>query len=224
MANATTRCGRSRCWSRPQPIGETRVPPAPMELARALNNLAEVARNNGGYAEALKHLEEAVPICQRIYGRDDVRLAEVYSNLAGVLSAQGRYKAAIDQYRQTIEICRSGEGPTTRRAKELLATTLVNTAMLYKSQRQFREAARYCAMRWKSSAPRPETTKVDWCHSTRPWLRSIWRKTRRIPPDRRRFRSTWDRRRSSPHKRTTCAESTICWSSRPAYWFCSSKR
>jgi CHAT domain-containing protein/tetratricopeptide (TPR) repeat protein len=123
----------------------SRVPPAPMELARTLNNLAEVARNNGGYAEALKHLEEAVPICQRIYAKDDVRLAEVYSNLAGVLSAQGRYKAAIDQYRQTIEICRAGAGPVTRRAKELLATTLVNTAMLYKSQRQFREAARYCA-------------------------------------------------------------------------------
>jgi tetratricopeptide (TPR) repeat protein len=116
-----------------------------MELARALNNLAEVARNNGGYAEALTHLEEAVPICQRIYAKDDVRLAEVYSNLAGVLSAQGRYKAAIDQYRQTIDICRAGAGPTTRRAKELLATTLVNTAMLYKSQRQFREAARYCS-------------------------------------------------------------------------------
>jgi CHAT domain-containing protein len=122
-----------------------RVPPAPMELARALNNLAEVARNNGGYTEALKHLEEAVPICEQIYAKDDVRLAEVYSNLAGVLSAQGRYKAAIDQYRRTIDICREGAGPTTRRAKELLATTLVNTAMLYKSQRQFREAARYCA-------------------------------------------------------------------------------
>ncbi len=123
----------------------TRVPAAPMELARALNNLAEVARNNGGYAEALKYLEEAVPICQRIYAVDDVRLAEVYSNLAGVLSAQGRYKAAIDQYRRAVEICRAGGGPATRRAKELLATTLVNTAMLYKSQRQFREAAHYCA-------------------------------------------------------------------------------
>ena len=123
----------------------TRVPAAPMELARTLNNLAEVARSNGGYAEALKYLEEAVPICQRIYARDDVRLADVYSNLAGVLSAQGRYKAAIDQYRQAVEICRAGGGPTTRRAKELLATTLVNTAMLYKSQRQFREAAHYCA-------------------------------------------------------------------------------
>ncbi|HTU23928.1 MAG TPA: tetratricopeptide repeat protein, partial [Pirellulales bacterium] len=122
-----------------------RIPPAPVELTRALNNLAEVARNNGGYAEALTHLEEAVPICERIYPKDDVRLAEVYANLAGVLSAQGRYKAAIDQYRRTIDICRSDGKPATRRASELLATTLVNTAMLYKSQRQFHEAARYCA-------------------------------------------------------------------------------
>ncbi len=123
----------------------SRVPAAQTELARTLNNLAEVARNKGGYAEALKYLEEAVPICQRIYAADDVRLAEVYSNLAGVLSAQGRYKAAIDQYRQCDRrfAARVQAPPPTGHA-ELLATTLVNTAMLYKSQRQFHEAARYC--------------------------------------------------------------------------------
>ena len=78
--------------------------------------------------------------------RRRLRLAEVYSNLAGVLSAQGRYKAAIDEYRRGggdlpgRQGCRHASGPS-----ELLATTLVNTAMLYKSQRQFREAARYCS-------------------------------------------------------------------------------
>jgi CHAT domain-containing protein len=122
-----------------------RVPPAPTELARTLNNLAEVVRNQGSFTEALKYLEEAVPICRQIYAPDDLRLAEVYNNLASMLSAQGRYKAAIDQYHQGAEICRSVAGAAAERAKEVLATTLVNMAMLYKSQRQFREAARLCA-------------------------------------------------------------------------------
>ena len=57
----------------------------------------------------------------------------------------GRYKAAIDEYRRGAEICRAVKGPAAERATQVLATTLINTAMLYKSQRQFHEAARYCS-------------------------------------------------------------------------------
>ena len=120
-----------------------RQPPAVTELAAALNNLAEVARASGAYNEAYEHLEEALPLYERLYAADDFRLAELHSNLAAVLSAKGRYKSAIDHYRATAKVCRAS-AEKDRHADELLATTLLNTAMLYKSQRQFAEAADNC--------------------------------------------------------------------------------
>jgi CHAT domain-containing protein/tetratricopeptide (TPR) repeat protein len=122
----------------------TRTPPWLTELAGTLNNLAEVTRSSGSYTEALEYLEEALPIYQQIYPADDFRVAELYSNLGSALAGKGQYKAAIDHYLRSAEICRKLRGPDAWRADEVLATTLLNTAMLYKSQRQFSEAARYC--------------------------------------------------------------------------------
>ncbi len=122
-----------------------RTPPAHQELARTLNNLAEIARNNGAYSESLEYLKEAVPIYQKLYAADDCRLAEVLSNLAVIMAGKGEYKAAIGHYQLATEICRKSAEKHDHRGLELLPPTLLNTAMLYKSQRQFREAARCCA-------------------------------------------------------------------------------
>jgi CHAT domain-containing protein/tetratricopeptide (TPR) repeat protein len=122
----------------------SRTPPQLTELAGTLNNLAEVTRSSGSYTEALEYLQEAAPIYKRIYLATDLRLAELYNNLASVMAGKGMYQGAIDHYELAVDICRKLQGPESRQADEVLATTLLNTAMLYKSQRQFNEAARKC--------------------------------------------------------------------------------
>ena len=119
-------------------------PPALSDFASTLNNLAEVARAGGAFMEAQGYMEEAAPIYRQLYGADDFRMAELYANLGGIQSAKGQYKTAVDNYREAVRICRRESAAANPRADELLSTTLLNTAMLFKSQRQFREAANHC--------------------------------------------------------------------------------
>lgn len=119
-------------------------PPAWSELAGTLSKLAEVARAEGALTEALAYLEEALPVYRQLYDAGDLRMAELYANLAGLQSAKGQYKSAIDNYREAVKIFRREAGKADPRADELLSATLLNMAMLFKSQRQFREAATHC--------------------------------------------------------------------------------
>lgn len=114
------------------------------ELAGTLNNLAEVDRATGNFARAKQLFAEALPLLESLLEADDVKLAEAHSNLASVLSALGQYKPALDHYLAAEGICRQRRHASSARVEEVLSTALLNLAALYKSQRQFAEAAEYC--------------------------------------------------------------------------------
>lgn len=122
-----------------------RTPPAPVELASTLNNLSDVERTLGQVRAAQAALEEAAPLYEQFLAPGDIKLAEVEANLASVLAAQGQFKPALDRYQKAVDVCQKQLGQPSPRTDEVLSTTLLNMAMLYKSQRQFRQAADYCS-------------------------------------------------------------------------------
>ena len=117
-----------------------RNPPAPLCLARALNDLAVVERATGSLVEAQALFTEALEIRKTHLAPDDLRLAYSFSNLASVFSARGDYARAIVLYDRAIGIYRA-RGSV---ADDLLSNSLLNVAMTYKSQGQLDPAARYC--------------------------------------------------------------------------------
>jgi len=115
-------------------------PPAPAQLARALNDLGVVQRATGSFSEAQKLFEESLAIRRRALRPDDMRLAYSLNNLASVLLDKGDYAAAVALFDQAAAIYR-GRG---RMAEDALSNTLLNIAMAYKSQGQFDKASDYC--------------------------------------------------------------------------------
>jgi tetratricopeptide (TPR) repeat protein len=68
--------------------------------AASLNNLGNVANDQGDYAQARQHLEEAVDI-QREIG-DKWYLANALSNLGNVTREEGNYDAATALYAESL--------------------------------------------------------------------------------------------------------------------------
>ena len=117
-----------------------RNPPAPIQLARALNDLGIVERATGSFAEAQSLFDEALAIRTRILRPDDLRLAYSLNNLASVYLAKGEYAKAISLFDRAIDIYRQRG----RAAEDSLSNTLLNVAMAYKSQGQFDKSGEYC--------------------------------------------------------------------------------
>ncbi len=118
----------------------TRKPAAPLQLARALNDLAFVERGVGSFDDARRLFQEALRIRQQNLQPDDLRLADTYSNLGLVQSAKGDYAGAVVQLEKAIDIYRRHG----RNAEQALSSALLNQAMAYKSQGQLAKALDYC--------------------------------------------------------------------------------
>ncbi len=115
-------------------------PPAPNQLAQALNDLGVVERSTGSFPQARKLFEEALALRTRTLRSDDLRLAYSINNLASVYLAEGEYAKAISLFDRAIDIYhRRG-----RSADDSLCTTLLNVAMAYRIQGQFQKAREYC--------------------------------------------------------------------------------
>ncbi len=117
-----------------------RNPPAPIQLARALNDLGVVERATGSFNEAQSLFDEALAIRSRALKPDDLRLAYSLNNLASVYLAKGEYAKAISLFDRAIDLYRLRG----RAADDSLSNTLLNVAMVYKSQGQFDKAGEYC--------------------------------------------------------------------------------
>ena len=115
-------------------------PPAPNQLAQALNDLGVVERATGSFGEAQGLFEQALAIRKRILRPDDMRLAYSLNNLASVYLAKGEYAKAIALFDRATAIYRQRG----RSAEDSLSNTLLNVALAYKGQGQFPKAREYC--------------------------------------------------------------------------------
>jgi CHAT domain-containing protein/tetratricopeptide (TPR) repeat protein len=115
-------------------------PPAPLQLARALNDLAVVERGVGSLSEAQSLLEKTLELRKAALSGDDPRVAQTLTNLASVFLAKGNFARAQLLLDQAIDIYR-GKGVS---CHEALAAALLNEAMVFKSQGQLPRAVDDC--------------------------------------------------------------------------------
>jgi CHAT domain-containing protein len=115
-------------------------PPAPLQLARALNDLAVVERGIGSLDEAKSLLEKTRELRKAALPADDPRLAQTLANLAIVCLGQGNFVRAQVLFDQAIDIYRR-RGAS---CQEALAEALLNEAMVFKSQGQLQPAIDDC--------------------------------------------------------------------------------
>ena len=118
------------------------MPTATSEISQTLIQLSKVAAIAGDRQQAIAYAEEGVKSCQPPAGHE-LQLAEAYDSLGDALAADEQNEKAIDQYGQAVQICR--DRPKDRRANTILYGSLVDIATVYKSQREYRQAAEYCA-------------------------------------------------------------------------------
>jgi CHAT domain-containing protein/tetratricopeptide (TPR) repeat protein len=119
---------------------QRRTPAAPLQLARALNDLAVVERGAGSLNEAKSLLDEALKLRKQFLKADDVRLADTYANLASVLVGKGQYAQAVVLLDQAIDAYRAHG----RSSQKALSRALLNQAMVFKNQGQLAKASDYC--------------------------------------------------------------------------------
>ena len=82
-------------------------------MATSLNNLAELYRTQGRYAEAEPLYRRSLTIREAKLGPDHPDVATSLNNLAGLYRAQGRYAEAEPLYRRSLTIREASSGPTT---------------------------------------------------------------------------------------------------------------
>jgi eukaryotic-like serine/threonine-protein kinase len=107
-----------------------------LEVAKSLNNLANVIRRTGDYARAEGLHREALAIRRRQLGNEHPDIAQSLNNLANVLYQKGDYKGAETLHRETLAVRRKlfgNESPE-------VATSLDNLAMVLDDQGAYAEA------------------------------------------------------------------------------------
>jgi tetratricopeptide (TPR) repeat protein len=99
------------------------------EEAHCLNNLAELYRRDGKYAEAESLYKKALEIAKKTIGEDHANYAIGMNNLAALYASQGKYADAEPLYMQALEIDKKtiGESHTN------YANHLSNLAELYRN-------------------------------------------------------------------------------------------
>lgn len=114
----------------------------PAFLARALNNLGAVEQLAGDRDAATKLLQEALELRKNQLGLppNHPDLAKSYINLAEAHLSQNDFGQAIHLYDTALK----GFSNNDSESRPLRSRLLLNLAMAYKSQGQFKDAARYC--------------------------------------------------------------------------------
>ncbi len=105
-------------------------------LAVTLNNLAELYRAQGRYAEAEPLHRRSLTIREKALGPDHSDVGQSLNNLALLYEAQGRYADAEPLYRRALSINDRALGPN----HPSVGTTLNNLAELYRAQGRYAEA------------------------------------------------------------------------------------
>ena len=77
----------------------------------SLNNLAELYRNQGRYADAEPLYKRSLAIYEKALGPDHPDVATSLNNLAALYDAQGRYADAEPLYKRSLAICEKRSVP-----------------------------------------------------------------------------------------------------------------
>ncbi len=82
-------------------------------MAGSLNNLANLYREMGRYAEAEPLFRRSLEINEKQLGADHPNVAQSLNNLAALYREMGRYAEAEPLYRRSLEIKEKKLGATT---------------------------------------------------------------------------------------------------------------
>ena len=112
LCHRPVRRGRAALQTQPQdPGGEARA--RPPGVALSLNNLAELYRAMGRYAEAEPLYRRSLEVREKRLGPDHPHVATSLNDLASLYEDMGRYAEAEPLDRRSLKITRSSSGPTT---------------------------------------------------------------------------------------------------------------
>jgi len=106
------------------------------EVATSLNNLADLYRDQGRYADAEPLYQRSLDISEKTLGAEHPAVATSMNNLAGLYQDQGRYAEAEPLYQRSLAILERTFGP----GHPSVATSLNNLAGLYQTQGRYPEA------------------------------------------------------------------------------------
>ncbi len=110
--------------------------PRDPQLAKSLNNIANVYRSQGKFDEAEENYKRAVGILENSVGAQHPNLATVLNNLAVLYRKQRKFDEAESLYRRVLNIVEKALGPEHR----AVAMGLNNLAVLYQKQGKYSEA------------------------------------------------------------------------------------
>ncbi len=105
---------------------ESRVGPDHPDVARALNTLAELHRNEKHHAQAAELYARSLGIFEKTLGPGDVQFAEALNNLANVYSDWGKHEEAIPLYARAVEVQRGVLGGSHRNVAITLRNLGIN--------------------------------------------------------------------------------------------------
>ena len=110
--------------------------PEHANVAASLNNLAELYRAQGRYADAEPLSNRALAISEKALGPDHPSVATSLNNLAGLYKDQGRYADAEPLDKRSLGIREKARGPE----HPNVGQSLNNLAELYRSQGRYADA------------------------------------------------------------------------------------
>ena len=107
----------------------------PAKLERLRGQVAELTEQ-GRYEAALPLAEQAVGLCEQLYGKNHPEYAGTLSRMARVLWGMGEYAKAEPLLRQALEIRKKALGEQ----HPAYATSLNNLALLYRNMGEYAKA------------------------------------------------------------------------------------
>ncbi len=149
--------------------------PQDPRLATSLNNLAQVYRAQGRYAEAEPLYKRALAIQEKALGPDHPSVAKSLNNLAELYRAQGRYEEAELRYKRALAIMEKALGPE----HPDVALGLENYAVLLRETGRGAEANKMEARAKEIRAKHAEENPWDQSALGSHYL--VWSLNRRIP-------------------------------------------